>query len=99
MGEHDDRDPAPRPPGRADGVPPDQWGDLRPQVALLLMFFGVVALLSLLLDQFFDFQRPTRPLAALTLGPALLLTGYVIDRGAIRFLLTGGRRPPNRPAS
>jgi hypothetical protein len=52
------------------------WTRLRQQVAVMLMFSGAVALFALALDQVFESQRPTRPLAALTLGPALIAVGY-----------------------
>jgi hypothetical protein len=50
------------------------------QVAGLLMFSGVVALFCLIMDQFVDSQRPTRPLVALTMGPALIAAGYLLLR-------------------
>src|SRR5437588_9686386 len=56
------------------------WATLRMQAALMLMFFGAVAVFSLILDQFFEFQRPTRPLVALTMGPALIAAGYLLLR-------------------
>jgi hypothetical protein len=73
------------------------WVLFRRQVALMLMFCGAVALFALALDQVFEFQRPTNPLAALTLGPALIAAGYLLDRGALRFLLSGGREPQDPP--
>jgi hypothetical protein len=74
------------------------WVIFRRQVALLLMFLGATALLAWLMDQVFVSQRPTNTLAAFTLGPGLIAAGYLLDRGALRFLMTGGREPPGPPA-
>jgi hypothetical protein len=48
--------------------------------------------------QDFYFYCLFRPLVAFTLGPCLIVAGYLLDRGALRFLLNGGREPPNPPA-
>jgi hypothetical protein len=74
------------------------WITFRRQVALALMFFGVCCPLAWLLDQAFESQRPTDPVAAFTLGPALFVAGYLLDRGAIRHLLSGGRTPAEPPS-
>jgi hypothetical protein len=50
------------------------------QVAGLLVFSGGVVLFCLILDQFVDSQRPTRPLVALTMGPALIAAGCLLLR-------------------
>jgi hypothetical protein len=44
------------------------------------MFSGAVALFSLAMDQVLPAQRHTRPLVALTLGPALIAAGYLVGR-------------------
>jgi hypothetical protein len=90
IANHDGHGPSPRPPFPADNETARAWADLRRTAALVLMFCGAVALFSLALDQVLPAQRPTRPLVALTLGPALLAAGYLMDRGALGSLL--GRR-------
>jgi hypothetical protein len=62
------------------------WARFRVQVAGALIFAGTVALFALAKDQVFESQRPTWPLAALTLGPALIAAGC--------FLLLCRRKPP-----
>jgi hypothetical protein len=73
------------------------WATFRRQVALMLMFSGAVGPLAWVMDQFFVFQRPTDPVAAFTLGPCLIAAGYLLDRGALRFLVNGGWEPPSPP--
>jgi hypothetical protein len=46
------------------------------------------------MDQFFEFQRHTRPLVALTLGPALIAAGCVLGRGQFGLLRDRRPKPP-----
>jgi hypothetical protein len=94
LANHDGHGPGPRPPGPADNETARGWARLRLQAAALLMFSGAVAIFALIMDQFFESQRPTRPLVALTLGPALLAAGYLLGRGRFGVLRDRGPKPP-----
>src|SRR5262245_49454498 len=73
---------------------------VRRQFALMLMFFGAVGIVSWFMDRVFEHQRPTSLIGAFVLSPCLIVAGYLLDRGALRYLLSGGREPepPNPPA-
>jgi len=79
MSERADDDLTPRPGPTTDKIAKG-WNLLRMQAAGLLIFSGVVALFCLILDQFVDSQRPTRPLVALTMGPTLIAAGCLLFR-------------------
>jgi hypothetical protein len=58
------------------------WPELRRKTAVVLMGWGIlsglVGPLFWVMDQVSGSQRPTNPVAAFTLGPALIAVGFLL---------------------
>lgn len=84
-------EPATTPPQQADK------GRLTmPQLALVLMSFGVFALMWAI--KCLVFGPPPYSVFAYVSGPILLVAGYLVDPGAIRYLRNECFKPPKPPA-